>query len=78
MTGFVLDIDAWAEAAQAYHERTGKTLTIGMWQALCEGSPAPFMSTVMAAEFARQNADVQADYDQFREEMGCYCPKAFT
>lgn len=69
MTRTVIDIDAWAEASQAFYERTGRTLTLGEYRDMIEGVQTPFTSALLAAHFARENADAQADHDTHREEM---------
>lgn len=67
--GPVVDLNAYGEAAQAFLDRTGHLLTIEEYCAITQGSPAPVLTAIMAAEFSRQNADAQADHDTYREEM---------
>lgn len=67
--GSVLDLNAYGAAAREYELRTGRLLTIAQYFAIIEGSPAPMMTVILAAEFARQNADAQADHDEYRAEM---------
>lgn len=67
--GPVIDLRAYAAASQAFYERTGRLLTIYEYRDMIEGVDTPFTATLLAAEFARENADAQADYDEHREEM---------
>ena len=66
----VIDLDAWAMASAVYQARTGRLLTIDDYLALQRSAEhAPFLATVLAAEYARDNTDEQADQDAYREEM---------
>jgi hypothetical protein len=68
-TDFVLDIDAYTAASAMFRARTGRLLTIGEYQRIVESSARPFFSVLLAAEYARANAEAQADSDQYIEEM---------
>ena len=55
--GPVVDLNAYGEAAQAFLDRTGHLLTIEEYCAITQGSPAPVLTAILAAEFARRDTD---------------------
>lgn len=69
MRGPVIDLDAFTAANGEFKRRTGRMLTLGEYQSIVQDSSHPFFTVCMAAEFARLNAEAQADFDEYREEM---------
>lgn len=69
MRGPVIDLDAFTAANVEFKRRTGRMLTLGEYQAIAQDSLHPFFTVCMAAEFARLDAEAQADRNEYVEEM---------
>ena len=64
-----IDIDLWAAAAMVFKRKTGRLLTLDEYQAMTQASPTPFLSVVLAADYAQANAEADHDAALEREEM---------
>lgn len=64
-----IDIDAYTAASVVFKRKTGRLLTLDEYQAMTQASPTPFLTVVLAAEYAQANAEADHDAALEREEM---------
>lgn len=67
--GPVIDLRDYGEVAQRVFEASGHLLTVYEYRDMMLGTQTPFTSAMLAAQYARENAEAEADEAEYREEM---------